>query len=129
MIYPACDSWRYAEAGDLGHDSCAGNLRKELAAVVAAASETPQALIEVESMVRVWRWTPEPLNLFMNVAVGPTDDGGPGKLTVGRPKCDEGAYVMLRAEADCLVVMSSCPNDLLDTNGGKPSDSAYEVLG
>ncbi|KAF2652992.1 hypothetical protein K491DRAFT_695146 [Lophiostoma macrostomum CBS 122681] len=130
MVYPACDDWRYAEAGEEGHDSCAGNLRRELAATVESAAEIKHldTLREVEKMIRLWKWTPEPLNLFMNVAVGSVHDGGLGSLEVGRPNCKEGDYVVLRTEVDCLFVMSSCPNDLLDTNGGEPRDSAYEIL-
>jgi uncharacterized protein YcgI (DUF1989 family) len=32
MVFPPCDDWRYIEAGAHGHDSCAANLRRELAA-------------------------------------------------------------------------------------------------
>lgn len=130
MIFPPCDDWRYAEAGAIGHESCAANLKKELTAVTSILryeAEEEQPLIELESKMRAWGWTPEPLNLFMNVPVGSMDEGEKGLLQVKRPFCEPGASVTLRADANCLIVMSACPNDLLDTNSGKPSNAAYEV--
>jgi uncharacterized protein YcgI (DUF1989 family) len=82
-----------------------------------------QPLMELETRVRTWGWTPEPLNLFMNVPVKE------GRLSVQAPVCKPGDYVVLKAETECLVVMSACPNDLMDTNGGKPGNAQYEVLG
>jgi len=79
--------------------------------------------MEVEARIRTWGWTPEPLNLFMNVPVKE------GRLSVQAPVCKPGDYVVLRAETECLVVMSACPNDLMDTNGGKLGYAQYEVLG
>jgi uncharacterized protein YcgI (DUF1989 family) len=131
MIFPPCDDWRYTEAGADGHGSCAGNLRNELASIaktLAQDGNQNSSLIELESKIRTWGWTPEPLNLFMNVPIGSMKDGEKGKLQVARPTCQPGAYVILRADVDCFVVMSACPNDLLDTNGGKPSDAAYEIM-
>jgi uncharacterized protein YcgI (DUF1989 family) len=64
----------------------------------------------------------------MNVPIGSMNTGEKGRLRVARPVCKAGDYVVLRADVDCLIVMSACPNDLLDTNGGEPSDAAYEML-
>ncbi|KAK4541878.1 hypothetical protein LTR36_007242 [Oleoguttula mirabilis] len=127
MLFPACDAWRYNEAGAQGHDSCGGNLRRALAEYVAHASkEQPgtESMLELESSIRRWGWTPEPLNLFMNVPWS----GREGELQVKRPECKEMDFVVLEALVECLVVMSACPNDLLDTNGGKPGTAMYEVL-
>jgi hypothetical protein len=117
------------EAGHEGHDSCAANLQIDLGAYIAeslmdgAEVEALDPLMELEMRVRMWGWTPEPLNLFMNVPV--TE----GKISVEIPVCKPGDYVVLRAEVECLVVMSACPNDLMDTNGGRPGHAQYEVLG
>lgn len=116
------------EAGHEGHDSCAANLQNDLGAYIAeslmdgAEVEALESLMELEMRVRVWEWTPEPLNLFMNVPVKE------GRISVRSPVCKPGDYVVLRAETDCLVVMSACPNDLMDTNGGKPGHAQYEIL-
>ncbi|KAF2113646.1 hypothetical protein BDV96DRAFT_578159 [Lophiotrema nucula] len=135
MLYPACDDHRYTEQGAEGHDSCAQNLRTELAAFVTSISPEQKqfySLSELENKIKVWGWTPEPLNVFMNVSVigetvGERDGAQTKMLSVQKPVCEAGDYVVLRAEVECLVVMSACPNDLLDTNGGKPSDAVYEV--
>ncbi|TKA27384.1 hypothetical protein B0A50_04996 [Salinomyces thailandicus] len=128
MLFPPCDEWRYKEAGVPDHDSCGANLRMELSAYVTNASEERSAgiggLVELESSVRRWGWTPEPFNLFMNVPWA----GDKGELKVKRPVCKANDCVVLEAMVECLVVMSACPNDLMDTNGGSPSAAAYEIV-
>lgn len=135
MIFPACDAWRYAEAGVPEHGSCAANLRAELSSIIKSPPDAmaldgfqTSALRELESNIKDWGWTPEPLNLFMNVPAGPMSNGGKGELQVAKPVCKGGDYVVLKAEVDCIVIMSACPNDLLATNGGKPGDALYQVL-
>jgi len=68
--------------------------------------------------------TPEPLNLFMNI---PWRDDG--KLAFEAPVSKPGDYVVFRAEMDCVVAMSACPQDLLPINGksGKPTEAHFEV--
>lgn len=122
MLFPACDPWRYAEGGQPEHASCAANLRAGLSEFTMSQTGTGVRLRELEETIVNWGWTPEPLNLFMSVPVG---EGG--KLSVSSPDCKPGDYVVLRAETDCLIVMSACPNDVLDTNGGEPGDAAYEL--
>ncbi|KAK5111188.1 hypothetical protein LTR85_012237 [Meristemomyces frigidus] len=124
MLFPPCDKWRYNQAGAQGHDSCGGNLRTALADYTAGEHPGTDSLLELESSIRRWGWTPEPLNLFMNVPWS----GETGKLQVKRPGCEENVFVVFEASVECFVVMSACPNDLLDTNGGKPGAAAYEVL-
>jgi uncharacterized protein YcgI (DUF1989 family) len=51
------------------------------------------------------------------------------RLKVEAPRCEQGDYVVLRAEMDVLLVLSACPNDLMDTSGGRPGLGMYEVLG
>lgn len=130
MLFPPCDKWRYEEAGVGNHDSCGGNLRIELATFTASESDTAsqggfETMLELESSIRRWGWTPEPLNLFMNVAWA---HGGDGELCVKRPACQAGDFVVLQACVDCLVVMSACPNDLMDTNAGAPDRVEYQVV-
>ena len=131
MLFPPCDYWRYQEAGVHQHESCAANLRTELAAFTLTLQQDGEEvcpLVELERSIRTWGWTPEPLNLFMNVPVSAAIEGETGSLRVTRPCSKAGDYVILRAEIDCLIVMSACPNDLSDTNGGDPGDAAYEIL-
>ena len=95
-LIAACDLFRYLTLGVEGyHDNCADNLRLAMMAIGLTVPEVPQ-----------------PLNLWMNIPVG--DDWGIGwKPPVSQP----GDHVLLRAEMDCIVVMSACPQDIIPING------------
>jgi len=65
---------------------------------------------------------PTPLNLFMRVDVA--DDG---RLVFGVPSSRPGDAIVLRAEMDLVVALSSCP--AATCNGGAPARPlAYEIL-
>ena len=90
--YPACDKYRYQLEGVEGyHRSCGDNLMEALA----------------EHEMSAPRFTPQPFNLWMNCPVHA--DGEIGFLP---PASAPGDYMMLRAEMDCMVIMSACPYDL-----------------
>ena len=36
--------------------------------------------------------------------------------------------MVLRAEFDCIVAMSACPQDMVPINGGTPTEAHYQVL-
>ena len=104
----ACDRWRYALLGVEGyHDNCADNLSSALAAL--GLKETH---------------TPAPLNLFMNIPWA-----GDGALAFEAPLSRPGDRVVLRAEMDCVVAMSACPQDILPINGRAcaPTEAHFEV--
>ena len=54
-------------------------------------------------------------------------DGG---LSWEAPLSRPGDYVLLRAEMDCVVAMSACPQDLLPINGktGNPTEAHFEFV-
>ena len=60
----------------------------------------------------------------MNIPVGRG-----GKLTFEEPLTKPGDYVVLRAEMDCIVAMSCCPQDILPINKGKTVEVHYQILG
>ena len=97
MLYAACDPARYASLGAApGHRSCAGNLVEALGAYNTALVTVPQ-----------------PLNVFMDVA--PERDG----TLVSHPASSRaGDFIEFRAELDCLVVLSSCPMDIVPISAG-----------
>jgi uncharacterized protein len=108
-LVAACDIYRYAGLGHRGyHDNCTDNLRMALAAVGLKAPEIPC-----------------PLNLWMNT---PFREGGAMEWLppVSRP----GDLVRLRAEMDCVAVLSCCPMDILPINGaeGRPMSLAVRVV-
>ncbi|MFD5093537.1 DUF1989 domain-containing protein [Amycolatopsis thailandensis] len=107
MLIPACDPARYAALGAPGHRSCATNLREALSEL--GLSFTGPA--------------PQPINVFMRIPVGA--DGRLSWLTAtSRP----GDAVTLRAELDCVVVVSACPQDLVRISDAGLSPLAIETV-
>ncbi|SDG26234.1 DUF1989 domain-containing protein [Thalassobaculum litoreum] len=104
----ACDRWRYEGLGVEGfHDSCQDNLHNALQGIGLESAETPS-----------------PLNLFMNI---PWDTEG--KIDWKPPVSEPGGYVVLKALVDCVMVFSSCPQDIIPINGINctPQDAHFVV--
>ena len=106
-LIAACDLPRYHGLGVQGyHDNCSDNLRLALQAVGLRAAEVPC-----------------PLNLWMNIPVH-ADSHIEWLAPVSAP----GDYVDLRAELDCVVVMSACPQDIIAVNATNPMELHFCVL-
>lgn len=56
------------------------------------------------------------------------EGGRGGEISLAAPNCPKGGYVMLKAEAECVVVMSACPMDLNPMYGGKSREAEFEIL-
>ena len=109
-LMAACDDYRYGLLGcSEYHDNCTDNLFAALRNIGLAAPECPS-----------------PLNLWMNIPVD-----GAGNTAWGVPASKPGDYVMLRAEMDCVVALSCCPQDILPINGEarEPTEAHYRILG
>ncbi|HVH74570.1 MAG TPA: urea carboxylase-associated family protein [Stellaceae bacterium] len=109
-LLAACDRWRYENLGCKEyHDNCTDNLAAGLAALGLAPPETPS-----------------PLNLFMNI---PVIDGN--AIDYLPPVSTPGSFIALRAEMDCIVAFSACPQDMLPINGVglRPTEAHFEVIG
>jgi hypothetical protein len=109
-LFAACDRWRYERLGYAGyHDNCTDNLAAALSELGLTAPEIPA-----------------PLNLFMNI---PVIDGN--RVEVRPPVSLPGSWVELRAEIDCILAFSACPQDLLPVNGlaMQPTHAHFEILG
>ena len=65
-------------------------------------------------------------NIFMNIAVEP--DGR--SLLTGPTVSKPGDYVTLRADMDCFVAFSACPQDIVKIQGdsGAPMSAHYMIL-
>lgn len=116
MIWSACDQERYRMLGAVGyHDNCTDNMHQALRENF-PGDKYPDLQIADD-------WVPDPLNLFMNVAIDHR-----GGLDVRPPTSSRGQYVVMKAESDLVVVMSSCPQDMAPVNAGMPEDCEYEVF-
>jgi hypothetical protein len=108
-LMAACDSYRYGLLGcTTYHDNCTDNLHGGMGLIGLTPPECPS-----------------PLNLWMNI---PVVEGG--RTQWGEPVSKPGDYVVLRAELDCVVAMSACPQDILPINGAacSPTEAHYQVL-
>ena len=108
-LMAACDRYRYELLGCEGyHDNCTDNL----AAAMAELGLTPPE-------------TPSPWNLFMNIPVA-----ADGSVSFEPPVCGPGDHITLRAEMDCVVAFSACPQDVLPINGVDclPTEAHFQVL-
>ena len=107
-LLAACDRYRYELLGCEGyHDNCTDNL----AAALAELGLTPPE-------------TPSPWNLFMNIPVGPD-----GSVSFEPPVSKPGDHLILRAEMDCVVAFSACPQDMVPINGVdcRPTEGHFQV--
>lgn len=107
MLVAACDASRFRGLGASGwHASCEDNLRKAMA-------DLGHPVVEV----------PQPINLFTNIPVAPD-----GTLEWRPALTEPGDSVTLRAERNCLVVLSACPQDIVSINNKRPGSLAIELL-
>ncbi len=107
-----CDQKRYERLGVKGyHRNCFDNM--------------------LESVNDLGFVIPNPtlasLNVFMNIVV--LEDGI--SLATRAVETKPGDFITLRAEMDCVIALSSCPQDIVRIQSdieNKPKDVAYEVL-
>ena len=106
----ACDRYRYQLLGCAEyHDNCTDNLAEGLAELGLTPPETPS-----------------PLNLFMNIPVL-----AGGALGIEPPVCKPRDYVLLRAEMDCIVAFSACPQDIVPNVNGvdcTPTEAHFQIV-
>ena len=108
-LLAACDRYRYELLGcEEYHDNCTDNLGAAMAELGLVAPETPS-----------------PWNLFMNIPVA--RDGSVG---FEPPVSTAGDYITLRAEMDCVVAFSACPQDMVPINGVDcvPTEAHFQVI-
>jgi uncharacterized protein YcgI (DUF1989 family) len=107
MLIAACDPPRFAGLGVEGwHASCQENLQGAMAALGHAEIEVPQ-----------------PINLFTNIGLGPDRE-----LIWGPALTRAGDSVTMRAEREAVVVLSACPQDIVNINECRPGPLALELL-
>jgi uncharacterized protein len=107
LLYSACSIEMYRrQYGVTGYHA---NCNDNLCAALRELGMQPEPL-------------PTPLNLFMNVEVA-----ADGRLTFAPPRSRAGDAIVLRAEMDLAIALSTCPASAC--NGGTPSKAlAFEIL-
>jgi uncharacterized protein YcgI (DUF1989 family) len=108
----ACDRYRYELLDVEGyHRNCQDNMS--------------------EGMMELGVTPPFPIpaswNIFMNIPV--LDDRN--SLDFRPTECKPGDYIVIRAEMDCFVAFSACPQDILPIHGeggAPPKDAHFQVL-
>jgi uncharacterized protein YcgI (DUF1989 family) len=63
-------------------------------------------------------------NVFMNLTFKPD-----GTMKLEEPLSKAGDYIDLRAEMDCLIAISNCPQDQNPCNGFNPTPLQIQVFG
>jgi uncharacterized protein len=105
LIAP-CDNERYGLLGCTHyHDNCRDNLHAGLSAIGITLAFTPASL-----------------NLFMNIPWA--EDGS---LQWGNCLCKPGDSVTFRAEMDCIIAFSACPQDMLPINNGITTEAHFDI--
>ena len=127
-LIAACDRWRYSELGVKEyHESCTDNCWDALAALAAKLGESEEGEILQGLQTRMGGRVPDPFNLFMNIPVTQEGAGAQRGISFEGPLTKPGDCVVFGALRDVVVVMSACPQDVLDINGKKPVDAHFEV--
>ena len=106
-VVAPCDLPRYHLIGVEGfHDSCSNNFMT----------------VMKQYGIGEYRQAPESFNLFMNIPW--TADG---KLSFEPTVSKPGDYVVFEAIRPVLMVVSSCPQDILPINSGNPVEFDIEI--
>lgn len=106
-VVAPCDLARYGLLGVEGfHDSCSNNFMTAMNA----------------NGITAYRQAPESFNLFMNIPWQPD-----GTLSFEPTVSKAGDYVTFEALRPVLMVVSSCPQDILPINSGKPVEFDVEI--
>jgi uncharacterized protein len=106
-VVAPCDLPRYHLIGVEGfHDSCSNNFMT----------------VMKQYDISEYRQAPESFNLFMNIPW--TEDG---KLSFEPTVSKPGDYVVFEAIRPVLMVVSSCPQDILPINSGNPVEFDVEI--
>lgn len=115
VLFAACSRERYLQVGaPEDHHNCANNLRSAIASLGPTFDKVNEFL--------EYGWMPDPLNPFMKVTIRGN------RLVNETPESAPGDFITLRAEQDCIVIMSACPMDVGQCNGAAPTSVTYERL-
>ena len=132
MLISACDLYRYHQLipalRDIGgyHENCSDNLHNSLEQALSKVTNDIDGINIAKLLAGLRRYTPDPLNLFMNIPW--KDPAAQGEIAWEAPVSKRGDYVELQALRDLVIAFSACPQDVVGINGGGPVDAEFEVL-
>ncbi|KAJ4416407.1 hypothetical protein N0V82_006749 [Gnomoniopsis sp. IMI 355080] len=108
-LIAACDEQRYRKQYGMQeyHRNCNDNLKEALQGIGEESFE----------------FAPAPFNVWMNIPFSES-----GEILWKPATSKAGDQIDFRAEMDCIVAMSACPNDVAAINSGKCQDVHYGVL-
>ena len=107
LLFASCNRWLYTNVFDRpGNTGCLEILRDALA---------PYGIAEDA--------LPDPFNLFMHTTVDAENN-----LAIELPESNAGDYVELTAEMDCLVAVTSCPDECSECNGGRTTTVGLRIV-
>jgi uncharacterized protein YcgI (DUF1989 family) len=104
-------------------------LKAKLASLSEVAEGPFREALALAARITAEGWLPDPVNLFMNVPTTALEKGKGRSLRRAPPKCPKGGYAMMRAEVECVVVMSTCPMDLAAVGAYENPGAEFETLG
>ncbi len=108
LLFSSCSEYDYRVRFGLTtpHNNCLGILTRVLA---------PHGLAEHE--------IPDPFNIFQRTAIG-----ADRRIETLEPLSRAGDFIEFRAEEDCLVALTACPQDQNACNGWKITDIKLVLL-
>jgi uncharacterized protein YcgI (DUF1989 family) len=113
--------------GTGGHDVLAGMCSQGSNEAKFGVTGTPNCTANLTAALSTFDVPPEYLtgafNVFMNMNID--REGG---VSISEPRSGPGDHIDLRAELDCIVAISNCPQEWGPTNARRPSPIDLHVL-
>jgi uncharacterized protein YcgI (DUF1989 family) len=110
-----------------GHDVLAGMCSQASNEVKFGVTGTPNCTANLTAALSAFDVPPEyltgPFNVFMNMTID--QQGG---VAIQEPRSGRGDHIDLRAEMDCIVAISNCPQEWGPTNARRPTPIDLVVL-
>jgi uncharacterized protein len=110
-----------------GHDLLAGMCSQASNEAKFGVTGTPNCTANLTAALSAFDVPPEyltgPFNIFMNMTID--QQGG---VTIQEPRSGRGDHIDLRAEMDCMVAISNCPQEWGPTNARHPTPIDLVVL-
>ncbi|KAF1926443.1 uncharacterized protein M421DRAFT_396812 [Didymella exigua CBS 183.55] len=95
--------------------------------LIAAAGDSEEGEILAGLQTRMGGRVPDLFKLFRNIPVTQEGEGARRRISFEAPVTKAMYHVVFEALRDVVVVMSACPQDMLEINGKKPVNAHFKV--